>query len=579
MSRRLLASLAIVALIVAACGGDDDATTEPTTSESAAESIDEPSAESTPESATESSPESSVESSAEATAESSAESSAEATAEPAVAYDTVGRTMRVGSQTGPPALSPRIGLAAPIDFAYMSPLYDRLVELNGDGTISPMLATAWEQAPDGLSTTFELRDDVTFHDGTPFNADAVVANVEAVLNGEQTPALRILQGSGKVTAIEKVDDYTVRMITSETSNLLPYWMALSMAAGAMINPNAVADPEALTTTAAGSGPYMLKEILQDRIVYEKNPGYWDEEVLASSADTMEIITIGDNQARLNALVSGQLDVISVLLPVPDLGEIVETNGLNRHDATSTARALGAIVNLDRPPLDNPRVRQALSMAIDREAMADVIGRDTCLPSVQPMGKGFPGHVDELDGMSADYYDPEAARAILEEEGVLPLTITGIGSDAAVLTTTGQIIQAFWAEIGVTFDARVVPGTQVGAELATGNYDVSFALVSGSVEPGIFVESAYINPPPGMGSATEEIRSLFEAANAEPLGSDARVAGFEEFSRYVTETSPRIIFCNWTGILLAQSDVVNLERNAMQMIGPQIDSRHFAFVAD
>jgi peptide/nickel transport system substrate-binding protein len=573
-------------LVVAACGGDDDAggsaaesaSSEPA-SESAAESASsEPASESAAESA--SSEPASESASSEPASETASESPSEsAPSEPAVGYDTEGRTMRVGSPSGPPALSPRIGLAPPIDFVYMSPIYDRLVELNGDGTISPMLATAWEQAADGLSTTFELRDDVTFHDGTPFDAAVVVANVEGVLSGGETVALRNLQANGKVTGAEVVDDYTVRMITSEKSDLLPYWLALSMAAGAMINPNALADPQALTTTAAGSGPYMLKEILQDRIVYEKNPDYWDEEVLASSADTLEIISFGTDQARLNALQSGQIDVMSLSATVPDLDQIVESNGFNRNDTTLTARALGVTLNLSGPPFDNPRVRQALNMAIDREAMADVIGRDSCIPTLQPMGAGFPGHVDELDGAVADYYDPDAARAILEEEGVLPLTINGVGGDASIITTAGQILQAFWEEIGVTFNFQVVPVTQVAGELSSGNYALSIGLLSGSIEPGIFVESSFINRAPALGSAPDEVKALFEAANAQPPGSAARIAGFEQFSRYVAENpATHLTFCIWTTIVVAQPDVVNLDRNAMQMIGTLLDTRHFAFVA-
>src|SRR5690606_24120440 len=161
----------------------------------------------------------------------------------------------------------------------------------------------------------------------------------------------------------------------------------------------------------------VSEVGQDRVVYTRYDDYWNDEYLERAPAVMENVGIPDDNARFNALVSGQVDVTSLLNPVADLDSVAEQNSLEIHRVTQTARNLDARVNISIPPLDDPNVRRALSMAVDRNALADVVGRTDCVPSVQPFGEGYPGYNPDLADSPASHFDPQAARQLLDDAGL------------------------------------------------------------------------------------------------------------------------------------------------------------------
>jgi peptide/nickel transport system substrate-binding protein len=185
-------------------------------------------------------------------------------------------------------------------------VYETLLTRDQDMNIIPNLATEYEQVDD-TTWQFKLRQGVKFHNGEPFNADAVVFSVKRIID----PALQSDQASffGTITGAEKVDDSTVNIITSGPDPILParmYWMK-------MVEPkHAQGDPETFATTPIGTGPY--KFVKWDRgveVVIEANPDYWGGK---PSIDIVHLRPIQEESTRLAALQAGEVDLVFGLLP-------------------------------------------------------------------------------------------------------------------------------------------------------------------------------------------------------------------------------------------------------------------------
>jgi peptide/nickel transport system substrate-binding protein len=542
----LFASLVAVGLVAAACGGDDSSSKTASTTAAAPGAV------------------------------TSATPGAPTTKAP-VTYDPEA-TLRIGQPSRPVALDPHKGASPTIDYTYMGPVYDRLVELNGDTSIGPMLAESWQEAADGKSTTFKLRKDVKFHDGTPFNADAVLANINRILSGEVTLAQRNLKGNAKVASIEKVDDSTVKFNTTDKSTLLPYWLAVSMEAGGMVSPAALANPTtiaALATTPSGSGPFKVKEVRQDRVLYDRVDGYWDKEVAASAPKRIEMIGFGDEQAGINALLSGQIDVVSVQAPIPNFADWVKKNDLNSYSNPATARATGIYVNIKTPGLDNPKVRKALSLAIDRKAFAEIVGPDFCTPTVQPFGKGYPGYDPSLDA-AATKFDPQEAKRLLAEAGVKDLSFNAMTPETALYKTTSQLVQSNWKDVGVNISVTVIPTQQTSAEWQAGKWPFYASSLTGNVEPMIYLsDNNFTRGSPG--GAPPELTALAAKAEPLPLRSPERNKAFQDISRYLVDNPMHMILCIFPKVVVSQKNIAGIERDAMLSLTHPIDSRHLGVI--
>lgn len=287
------------------------------------------------------------------------------------------------------------------------PVYDTLLTWETDGSVSENLVTSWEYNEDNTVLSLELRDDVTFTDGEPFDAEAVRANIEHFLEGAGVNRYR----ANAIDSVEVTGDYSADIVLSEPD---PTLLAdLGSSVGAMASPAALGD-SSIDLEPVGSGPYTLdsaETVRGEQYVFERNEDYWDAESWAY--DSIEIRVMEDLNARMNALSSGQVQGARLDIPLIDQAENADLSvHPNRVDWFGLAilDREGEIV----PALGELEVRQAINMAFDREGMLESIEQGHGEVSTQIIGQSSPAYDETLDDHYE--YDLDAARDLMAEAG-------------------------------------------------------------------------------------------------------------------------------------------------------------------
>jgi peptide/nickel transport system substrate-binding protein len=353
--------------------------------------------------------------------------------------------------------------------------------------IVPGLAESWTISKDGLSYTFKLRKGIAFHDGTPFNAQAVKFSIERQINAEH-PANKLGKYPfaayffGNVKAVEVMDDATVRFILKEPR--ASFLAILTAGAASIVSPTAAMKAgQDYAVSPVGTGPF--KFVAWDRgqrVVLEKNPGYWRFPV---KVDRVIYRPITEDQARLTELLTGGLDLI-VGTP-PDF-----VSQLENHPKVTLLRQVGAHVwylgfNNTKKPFDDKRVRQALNYAVNKEAIVRDVLKGTGAVSKGPV---LPGTWGDEGGLKPFPYDPARAKKLLAEAGLgsgfsttLWVPESGSGMQSPVAMST--IIQSNLKAVGVNVTLQTMEWGTFLAKLRTKEQDM-FALswMAGSEDPDL-----------------------------------------------------------------------------------------------
>lgn len=324
----------------------------------------------------------------------------------------------------------------------LDPMYEGLLRLTPDLKLAPALATAWHHDDTGLVWTFTLRPEVTFHDGTPFNADAVVANFTRHLD-----AKRGLAASGRLRAfiasVSKKDDMQVEF---RLQRPYPAFLAL-LATGPCLMVSPQADQRGvLGHQAVGTGPYQQVQYKSGEFVLEqKYPGYWGDK--AAGADQIKWTWTAEPSVMNMALQTGAADVIN---PVPPaFAGVLAANKQTRLQKQEGSAVFWVALNTRLKPLDDLRVRQALNYATDRQGLVRAIMSGYATPANSPLAPVTPGYDGSLDPYA---YNLDKARALLKEAGVPE----GFSMTVAVQTPEariGEVLQGMWAKIGVKLEVR------------------------------------------------------------------------------------------------------------------------------
>lgn len=409
--------------------------------------------------------------------------------------------------------------------------YEPLIRQQADGSFSPGLAESWEYVGDD-NTTFELtlRADATFADGEPVTAESVVDTIEYYVATPGTLHSTI----DALESVEAVDDDTVRITYSTPNPILPYVFSQMTNYGNVISPAGLKDAEKLGTATFGAGAYVLDvgaTVSGDRYVFTPNENYWNPD--AQNYDKVVVRVIPDAQTALSAIKTGQINV-STVTSQAQVSE-AESSDID----VLTGKPLSIVVWLmDRDgrvdaAMADPRVRQALNYAVDRDAIASALG-DAYSPLTQYVAPGGIGYSTALEGAYA--YDPAKAKELLAEAGV------GDGFTLAFATNTdnrdaevSQILVEQWAAIGVTAELTTYnnqPGEMFGA-IADGKVAaITFALNADVTTQQALLTSASVFNPFGLTNddvtaaydtlslaAGDDVASAAEAVNT-ALSDDA-----------------------------------------------------------
>ncbi|MEM9011321.1 MAG: ABC transporter substrate-binding protein [Pseudomonadota bacterium] len=385
----------------------------------------------------------------------------------------------IGMQLEPPHLDPTSAAAAAIDEVVYANIYEGLTRFAEDGAIVPGLAESWEISDDGLIYTFTLRQGVTFHDGSSFEAADVVFSLDRARGEESTNAQKALYTG--IESVEAVDDHTVRItLANPNGNML---FNLAWGDAVIVAPE---NAESLTSNPVGTGPFTFANWVQgDRIEIARNPDYWGEPVALESA-TFKFIS--DPNAAFAAMMAGDVDAFPGY-PAPETLAQFEADPRFKVVVGSTEGETILSTNNLAEPFTDVRVRQAVAHAIDRQAIIDgaMFGYGT------PIGSHFaPHHPAYVDLTGISDHDPEKARALLAEAGYPEgFTTTLKLPPPSYARRGGEIIAAQLRDVGIEVEISNLEWAQWLEEVFRGK-DFGLTIVS-HTEPfdiGIYARPEY-----------------------------------------------------------------------------------------
>lgn len=394
-----------------------------------------------------------------------------------VAGAAAGQELRIGLQEDPDVLDPDESRTFVGRIVYAA-LCDKLVDITPELEFVPQLATAWSWSPDGTQLTMELRDGVVFHDGTPFDAEAVKANIE---RSKTLPQSRRKSELTSVETVTVVDPMTVRFnLVAPDATLLAQ---LSDRSGMMISPTAAEKlGDQFGNAPVCSGPFKFVErVQQDRIVLDRFADYWDKDSI--HFDRVVYLPIPDTAVRLANLQSGDLTMIERVAPT-DVRQVQSNPGLKLEEAVGLGYQ-GITVNIGNgaragtPVGTDPRVREAIEAVIDRDVVNQVVFDGLYVPGNQPFPPNSPYYNTDVPVPARD---AARARALLDEAGIDRLKVEVQVANNPVQMQVMQVIQAMAAEAGIDMELRATEFATLLQEQTAGNYQLSQVGWSGRVDP-------------------------------------------------------------------------------------------------
>ncbi len=439
---RWLALLLALTLLAAACGGDDDdAGTE-------AGETDEETTETT-------------QAGIETTVGGSEEAEESEEEEPAEAAAASG-TLRYVEFSPVTTFDPARAQTA--QSVYLYPVYDTLTRQNNEFGLEPALATSWEQ-PDPNTWVFQLRDDVVFHDGSAFDAQVAADNLNRSKAVEGNPNGATWAGFTEATA---TGDYEVTATFAVPQPQFP--IEMSMVMGMMISPTAIADEADLTRNPQGSGPWVWQDGESEAgvtEVYTVFDGYWNP--ADQGVERIEATAVPDNVARLNALLTGETDIMGSIRDA-QIGDALDAGNEvisvpNYFPYMGIVGRGGDGVDADLLQLD--QIRQAVAYAIDRDAYNQAIhaGRGDDKGGIYPSAFSD-WHVPELDDTFT--YDPERSRELLAEAGY-PDGITLQTPIMPAIQPHVELVTQMLGAVGITLEQTQINNGELGPRVRAGEW--------------------------------------------------------------------------------------------------------------
>lgn len=382
--------------------------------------------------------------------------------------------LRIGLQEDPDVLDPHKARTFVGRIVFMG-LCDRLVDIDPELKIVPRLATEWSFSGDGLTLTMKLRNDAKFHDGESFNAEAAKANLERAMT---LPDSLRKSELASVASVEAPDPATLILkLKRPDATLLAQ---LTDRAGMMLSPKSLG-PD-ISAKPVCSGPYQFVERVQnDRIVLEKFKGHWEADKY--QFDRIVYRAIPDTTVRLANLRAGELDMLERLAPT----DVKSAKGDKSLKVESTANLgyQGITINTNhgdaanQPMGKDKRVRQALSLSIDRKVLSQVVFEGLYAPMNQPFN---PGNQYLSAALPVPERDVAKAKALLKEAGQSKVSVELFVTNNPVDAQLGQVIQAMAQEAGIDIQIRSSEFASQLRDQQQGKFQMSRIGWSGRIDP-------------------------------------------------------------------------------------------------
>lgn len=452
-------------------------------------------------------------------------------APPTATVPTRGDVLTIAIPISPPSLDPGVG--EPAFEGFINPAYDALLRIDPvDGKIIPSLAVSWKWVGTDFKTfEIELRPDVLFSDGSEFNAEAV----KAWLDFQKTNASVTASNIGLDTA-EVTGPLSITLHLAQPNVMLPIFFTRGWISGAIACPAAVTNPDLVTTATCGAGPYMLdteNTVTADTYTYIPNPHYWNPDEIHWNKLVLKVVA--NPQSALDALRTGQVQLTPADPSIVDAGV---ADGMKLAGVEQNVQGLDFLLKDGTavPAIGDVRVRQALNYAIDRVALAQVLGGG----KGRPVSSEFLPGGDAYDASLDNYYpyDVTKAKALLAEAGYadgFEVTILSIPMNS--LDTLAQAVASYWEAIGVkTIIDNKTTAPDFITGVLSGQYAVSVAGL-GTVTPILTLWKCCVMPGSFWNrdtSVAPELQGLIDQISMTDIEDSAPIA--RQVNKYLTENA-------------------------------------------
>jgi peptide/nickel transport system substrate-binding protein len=456
--------------------------------------------------------------------------------------------LRIGLAEDPDVLDPTLARTYVGRIVFAS-ICDKLFDIDAKLNVIPQLALSNETSEDGKTVTIKLRPNVKFHDGEKFDAEAAKFSLERHLT---------MQGSFRkpelaaVDTIEVTDPLTIKLHLKTPFS--PLIAQLTDRAGMMVSPKAAKEAgDRFGLKPVCAGPYKFAErVQQDRIVVEKFADYWDKANV--HIDRITYLPIVDGSVRLANLKSGGLDLIERLLAT-DMAAVKADSKLKLNELPDLSY-FGLTINVangdkaKNPLGQNAKVRQALELSIDREALNQVVFNGEFVPGNQWIS---PTNAYYQKSIPVPKRDLAKAKALIKEAGVAtPITIDFMVPQGAENKAVSEVVQAMAAEAGFDLKIRVTEFATSLTAAERGEYQMYFIGWSGRTDPdgNIYSFAKTKQPQNSTGISNPDVDKALDDAR---LTSDPakRKAVYETAAKILLTENP-ILYLYHRKVLIAQT---------------------------
>ncbi|WP_422121778.1 glutathione ABC transporter substrate-binding protein [Planococcus sp. X10-3] len=421
-------------------------------------------------------------------------------------------------------------------------IYETLVNRNENNEIIEGLASSWEQV-DETTWSFTLQEGVTFHDGEEFNAEVVKMNLDRVRDEAiASPRFFLYE---MITDVEVMGDYEVQITTEYP--FAPLLAHLSHNGGGMISPASIeadyaameegSDPGSVVSEEPVGTGYFKFDAWQvgSEIKLTKNEEYWGE---PANVDTVTFRVVPDSQVRTADLETGNVHIIDPVQP----NEVERINNSGAGSVLQTASSSLAYLgfNTEKEPFDNPLVRQAISLAVDREAIISGVYENYGIPAIGPLAPGIFGYTEDIDAVE---YNMDEARALLEEAGMEDGFSTSIWTnDNPQRQSIAVLIQEALAELNIEVEIEVMEFGAYLEQTAAGQHDMfilGWSNPTGDADYGmyaLFHSSQKGNPGNRSFYENPDVDALLDEGRRE-ADPAAREEIYAEVAQLLTDDAP------------------------------------------
>ena len=478
-------------------------------------------------------------------------------------------TLRVGLAEDPDVLDPTLARTYVGRIVFAS-FCDKLFDIDQNLNVVPQLALSHSTSADGKTVTIKLRPDVKFHDGEPFNAEAAKFSIErhtSMTGSFRKPEL------AAVDHVDVVDPLTINVVLKAPYS--PLIAQFTDRAGMMVSPKAAKEAgDKFGLHPVCAGPYKFVErVQQDRIVFEKFKDYWNKDNV--HIDRVVFLPIVDSTVRLANLKSGALDLIERVLAT-DIKNVRDDKTLKLATALELGYQ-GLDINVgngaqSKNPLgQSAKVRQALDLAIDRDALNQVVFNGEFKPGNQWVSPENPYY---QQAFPVPKRDVAKAKALMKEAGVsAPFDVDFMVPKGEETQAVAEVMQAMAGEIGINMKIRVTEFATSLKQAEQGNYQAYLLAWSGRTDPdgNTYIFFKCNAPQNSMGYCNGDVDKLLDEARV-PSELTTRKAIYEKLTKTILEDLPKIYLYH-RRILIAHTSKLDgykqMPDGLVRVVGPSL----------